>query len=355
MRGGGETVTANLSIALKKIGYDVTIIANKSFFMRPNPFTDKVPIKYVPSLYELRELYRILPGISGKAAYRFQQEFYKLMLRLKRDSLINSFDILHDQGSEAAEVAVKYADKDKTIIVTLPGMPPARWKNFLSKCDYVTCASPSINSTLEKEWGLKNIIYMPHPIDLQKFKKRDKKDARERLNISGSPLILTVGRLIQAKNHYNLLRAFQKLLKNYNEAQLYIVGHGVMRSALEKLAADLKIDKNTHFTGRIAEEDLPYYYNAADVFVLVSVTDFIPCVTIEAIASECPVVVSEKVIDTVQRFPQLPVAQSDSPEDIAEKIDLVLQGKNSPVPVQEVEEFSMENVARRHALLYGNL
>lgn len=348
LRGGGETTTKNLATALKNLGYDITVLCYRSFFKDPNPITTDVPIEYVPSLYELRELWRILPGKLGGCAYRLQEEFYKLVLK----SHIDKWDIIHDQGVEAMEVAVK---KNKKVIVTLQGMPYFKLRDFLARCNYIVVAAYSIIRVLRDEWKLKNVVYMPHAIDLNKFKQMDKKQCREKVGIYRDPVILFVGRLIQAKNIETLLKAFAIVLKTYSEAKLYIVGDGILKNRLIKLSRILGINRKVEFTGELNDEILPYYYNSCDVYVQPSVIDFIPYSTLEAIASGCKLVVSNKVIDTIERFPQVCVARAESSEDFAEKIVAVLLGEYTPISQREMEEFSIDSVAKKYASLYEHM
>lgn len=348
MRGGGETATKNLATALKSLGYDITILCYRSFFKRPSPITTNIPIEYVPSLYELRELSRILPGKFGGGAYWVQVEFYKLALRLH----IDKWDIIHDQGIEAMEVAVK---KNKKVIVTLQGMPNFKLRDFLARCKYIVVPAYSIIRILKDEWKLKNVLYIPHTIDLNKFTKRNKNQGRQKTGIYGNPVILFVGRLIQEKNIETLLKAFDIVLKTYPEARLYIVGGGIIEKRLKKLSCILGINKNVEFAGVVSHENLPYYYNSCDVYVQPSVIDFIPYSTLEAIASGCKLVVSNKVVDTIERFPQVRVARADSSEDFAEKIIDVLLGKYTPIPQEDLEEFSINSVAKKYASLYEEI
>lgn len=122
-------------------------------------------------------------------------------------------------------------------------------------------------------------------------------------------IILFVGGLDQA--HYfkgvnYLLRAL-KLITNYSEGvrshsnqlpitscQLLIVGDGDLRSNYEKLAQDLGIQNQVIFVGTIPDEDLPKYYNLADIFVLPSIdqSEAFGLVLLEAMACAKPCIAS---------------------------------------------------------------
>lgn len=76
--------------------------------------------------------------------------------------------------------------------------------------------------------------------------------------------------------------------------KLLMVGDGDLRPYYEKLAADLGIKNNVIFTGWVKNEELPRYYNLADIFVLPSTarTESFGIVIAEAQACGLPVIVS---------------------------------------------------------------
>lgn len=117
---------------------------------------------------------------------------------------------------------------------------------------------------------------------------------REKLDISGNPIIVYVGRLIDAKNIKTLLFAFHSVQKEIPGAGLVIAGTGPRRSFLEHLAKKLGLS-NLCFAGFIQPGDLPKYYACADIFVLPSVHEAWGVVVLEAMSCGLPVVVSDKV------------------------------------------------------------
>lgn len=87
-------------------------------------------------------------------------------------------------------------------------------------------------------------------------------------------LVLTVARLVPIKGHATVLRALAELPAEVRQQLLYvIVGQGPVRSELEALAAELGISAQVQFAGFVADADLPTWYAAIDLFVLVSRVD----------------------------------------------------------------------------------
>lgn len=111
--------------------------------------------------------------------------------------------------------------------------------------------------------------------------------------------ILFVGRIVEKKGLEYLLKALPKILKTNPTTELVIIGDGPYKDHLQKLAIDLKIDLNVSFLGGLPSKDLVHYYRECSVFVAPFVTaqsgdrEGLGLVIIEALACNCPIVVSE--------------------------------------------------------------
>lgn len=105
--------------------------------------------------------------------------------------------------------------------------------------------------------------------------------------------VLAVGRLNAVKNHEMLLRAIGKLRQDDPRWRLCILGEGAKRSELVALARELGIQDSVSMPGNVEhDEALWCQYDAADMFVLPSVSEGTPKVVLEAMARGCPVVAS---------------------------------------------------------------
>lgn len=101
------------------------------------------------------------------------------------------------------------------------------------------------------------------------------------------PVVLSVGRLVKAKNHKLLLEAIALVLEK-NKVNLVVLGQGQERENLEKLALTLGIKSHVDFIGF---EDNPFKYMAqADVFVSSSMREGFGNSIVEAMALGLPVI-----------------------------------------------------------------
>jgi len=119
-------------------------------------------------------------------------------------------------------------------------------------------------------------------------------DIRKALGFDDDPVILFVGRLVPFKQPDLLLKSFAALLKK-QPAKLVYLGHGPMLKNLRSLAKSLGVDDRISFPGFVQPDKLPRWYAAADLFVLPSFGETWSVVTIEALASGLPVVLTKLV------------------------------------------------------------
>lgn len=108
-------------------------------------------------------------------------------------------------------------------------------------------------------------------------------------------VILSVGRLVPYKGHRYLLLALRKVLDNYPQARLLIVGEGPEKDNLCQLTEDLGISGNVTMIEHVAKRELARYYNAVDVMALPSSEkELFPNFTIlESLACGTPVIFSK--------------------------------------------------------------
>jgi len=99
-----------------------------------------------------------------------------------------------------------------------------------------------------------------------------------------------VGRIVDAKGINELLLSWKKFEKNKNVA-LYLIGHGPQKKKYDNKSKDLGLT-NVYFIGKVDYDNLPNYYQSADVFVIPTLEDNWSLVVPEAMASGLPILSS---------------------------------------------------------------
>jgi glycosyltransferase involved in cell wall biosynthesis len=105
--------------------------------------------------------------------------------------------------------------------------------------------------------------------------------------------ILFLGGINPIKNFGNVLRAYQVVQREYPH-KLVVVGFLRWKYSKDfKLIDQLGLRKKIIFTGFIPDEDIPAFYNLAEVLVFPSLYEGFGMPVLEAMSCECPVVTSK--------------------------------------------------------------
>ena len=81
--------------------------------------------------------------------------------------------------------------------------------------------------------------------------------------------ICSVSRILQFKGHDFILKTLENLPENYlNRVEWNIAGTGPFLNSLKALVKKGKMKNQIHFHGFVPDENLPNFYNLADLFVL---------------------------------------------------------------------------------------
>ncbi|MFO7152854.1 MAG: glycosyltransferase [Bacillota bacterium] len=101
-------------------------------------------------------------------------------------------------------------------------------------------------------------------------------------------VLLHVGRFAPQKNHLLLIEGVARVLAQYPYIELWLVGDGPLRPAVEKLVLEKKLQNYVRFMG--LRRDIPELLAQADVLLLPSDWEGLPLVVLEAMAAGRPVV-----------------------------------------------------------------
>jgi phosphatidylinositol alpha-1,6-mannosyltransferase len=91
---------------------------------------------------------------------------------------------------------------------------------------------------------------------------------RERLGLTGRPVVACVSRMVPRKGQDTLITAWPEIRAQVSGAVLLLVGDGPYAPALKRLARRLNVSDDVIFTGPVLWPELPGYYDVADVFAM---------------------------------------------------------------------------------------
>lgn len=171
-------------------------------------------------------------------------------------------------------------------------------------------------------------------------------------------LVIAVGRLTEAKDFSNLLRAWELLVRTRSHIKLWIVGDGELRGLLENQAVQLGVAKTISFLG--IRDDVPELLNAADLFVLSSAWEGFALVVAEAMACGKVVVATDSggVKETLGECGFLVKPQNS--QELAQALDhaLSLPGDEfarlgEQARLRVINQFSLAGVAEEWLAIYA--
>ena len=138
------------------------------------------------------------------------------------------------------------------------------------------------------------IEVIPCGVDVDLFRPVNRREAKQKLGLGEDGVVLFVGRLEPLKGVDILLRAVAQL-ERADTTRTVIVGGDQADAEMARLRAlcsDLGIAERVSFLGRMAQQELPLYYSAADVSVIPSYYESFGLVALESMACGTPVIAS---------------------------------------------------------------
>ena len=206
------------------------------------------------------------------------------------------------------------------------------------------------------------IHVIPGGIDTKRFAVTETRQAaRTRLGWpAGRPTIVAVRRLVPRMGLENLLAAVEIVKRDIPNILVKIAGRGVLQPQLASQIQKLGLSENISLAGFVSDEDLPYFYRAADLSVVPTVAlEGFGLIAAESLAAGTPCLVSPVggLPEVVSALSASLILRTPAVADIAEAISAALQGRLSlPDDVTcrayAAQHFDWQIIARQVAEVY---
>lgn len=280
--GGSERLAAAIAQSAHKIGKSVGVVAING---TNGPIRDQLEQNGIPCY-----------GINGGNVSRFTVLFnlFKLFRKLKPTvlhmhhvtQLIACFWPAKLVGVPKL-VLTEHANYSIRIIPKLN----KRAKFYCPKVDVVTTVHDGLKKYFHEELNVpSNIqITIPNGVDTTRFapKKRNL-TLRNSLSIQENAMVLgCIGRLVEAKDHENLLQSIYLLVKQgVTNIVVLVIGGGPLLERIENKIEELKLGDFVHCIGE--RSDIEELLHQCDVVVMSSKREGFPMVLLEAMSSGIP-------------------------------------------------------------------
>ncbi len=298
--GGTEKVILEVYKRLAK-KHNICVITGSS------KTTHRESISYVEGIkvVRLKSHYVTVPGAPLP---------FLVMDRIRSHIKSERSDVYHINNRYQYHIDVVNAIKgiDKKLAITIHNSLPRNITGFLDAtgllydvawgrtlmgyADLITGVSTNtIETTVPKRHRHKaHVVY--NGVDYRKYRPIRKSDPLVERVMQGFPLegqiIMNNARLVPQKGQLYLIKAFERLLREEYDANLLIVGKGPMMERFASMAERHGIAGRMRIIPEISDGELPYYYNASDMFVLPSTYEPAGLVLLESLATETPTIAS---------------------------------------------------------------
>jgi glycosyltransferase involved in cell wall biosynthesis len=343
-KGGGNYHVHAMSRDQAAMGHDVTVLTTRSD----------------PSLPQIEEThgYRVLrvsPGVT-----LFGNDVSPAVARYLWGIGGDDFEVMHAHSHcyfVTNLAAFKRRLGDLPLAITNHGLysqnaPEQLFSIYLktlghwtfNQADVVFCYT-DIDKERVRDLGVSSRIeVISNGIDTERFTPEG---SESDLIDADGPVVLFVGRFADGKRPWLAVEAFDEVLEEYPDAELYLCGKGGLREELEAQVSELGIEESVTFLGHVPYDEMPKVYRNGDVLVLPSRAEGVPRTVLEAMASGVPVVMSDlEQVAAVVGNGGITVSDGDSTGFI-EGIETVLSGIGGDPREQVVDSFDWSDTAEQ--------
>lgn len=301
--GGLSNHVYFLSHALSKLGHEVHVITciEGSVALHENDNGVQVHRVY-PYKIDTEDFVKWVMHLN----YAMIEEAIKLITTLGKFDIIHAHDWLATYSAKAIKLSFSI-QMVCTIHATEHGrnngiktemqkyISSVEWMLSYEAWKVVACSNymkEEINSILGASW--EKIWVIPNGVDDNCFDfSFDSVSFRRRFACDNEKIIFFVGRHVFEKGIHLLIEAANKIINEYNDVKFVIAGTGPMTGEMKNAIRNIGIEDKFVFPGYIDLDTKNKLYKVSNAAVFPSLYEPFGIVALEAMAAECPVVVSD--------------------------------------------------------------
>jgi glycosyltransferase involved in cell wall biosynthesis len=154
------------------------------------------------------------------------------------------------------------------------------------KKNFITISNDTYNYAIKKLPNSfnKRVFLLKNAINVNAFLNPIKK----KINTKHQIKLISVGSLVEKKNHIFLIHIVNILKKKGIDVELIILGDGPEKMKIQELISNLRLDKSILLKGNV--NNVNYYLNKADIYVHSAIYEPFGLVLLEAMAAGLPIV-----------------------------------------------------------------
>lgn len=203
------------------------------------------------------------------------------------------------------------------------------------RSDHFIVLSRYFRDILTRDYGVPGeaVHIVPGAPDIGRFRPAEnREELRRELGLPpGAKVLFCARRLVNRMGIDNLIRAMAAVVHAEPEAVLYIAGDGALRGHLQDLIQELGLGGTVRLLGRVSNEELVRWYQAADLSIVPTVTlEGFGLVTVESLACGTPVLGTPYggTKEILERLSPELLFEDHKPASIANRIISALNGSS---------------------------
>jgi glycosyltransferase involved in cell wall biosynthesis len=381
--GGGESHIRSLSRRLVEAGLAATVVTRRSeaswsaFEMLDGVAVIRVP----PPGPARRGKYAMVPAAMA-ALHRERSRYDVLVVRGTRVLGAPGLLAARMHGRPVVLQAEVNGEMSGEVYTWGTRLQSSRWRPaitsavqvrnlFLRDADAFVAMSRRIRDEfLEAGVSADRLVYIPHGVDLNRFRPafpKERLELRQRLGLPGHGLVATyTGRLLRGKGLDVLIEAFARVAGRDSRAHLLLVGSGAGQSLsieedLRRGAAERGLESRVTFAGRV--ENVEDYLRASDAFVFPSEFEALGLSLVEAAACGLPAVAARTggIVDVVEHERSGYLIEPGDATALAENLEALLaepdRGAALGARAREIvrQRFDLTDSVDRYRALFNEL
>ena len=264
---GPDRVIAQLAITAASHGHPTTLVTGTSLESQRESVRSAgvTVVETGASRYPVRELRHILPLTADSVVIATQRMIVacgiSMILQRSRARLV-----VRPANHPVASLSCD------SVVMTGKRRAAARAEMLLARrIDAVACQSPEVAAAITSRGGRLAAVpqwVVPNPISLGLPTTNGAAAGMAPDVATGSPTLVTMGRLSEQKGYDLLLRALPPVVAEYPRLKLWVLGQGEEEPSLRRAVAELGLGENVELLGH---REQPHGYVArADLYVMSS-------------------------------------------------------------------------------------
>ena len=228
--------------------------------------------------------------------------------------------------------------------------------------DSVVTVSPQMEKRLNSGLlPIKHVLSIPNGVNTRQFHPGPYYNCKKYYNWSNNNFVFgIIARLSEEKGHKILLNAFKIVNSKRPDSRLLIIGDGPERESLESIVTNLDLENIVCFAG--PQTNIDKIMRCIDCYVSSSLTEGMPMVLLEAMASGIPIIATKVgAVDYMLSDNTGVLVNPDDSNELALAMQQVLNNVDEAKKMAErarrkcVQLFSAEKQADAYIKLYSDI